>query len=332
MSTLHLVKPTLRAAAARVDALDPLAREARETLEEQAAQLSAMASRVDRSFGLAVQILAETRGHVVVCGIGKSGHIGTKLAATLASTGTPSFFVHAAEAHHGDLGKIREHDCVILISYSGETDEIVRLVPHLKGRAVPMIALVGNMGSTLAKEVDVALDVSVSREVCPNNLAPTSSTLATLAMGDALAVSLIRMRDFRPQDFAQFHPGGALGRRLSTRVRDAMRAENLPILPVEATLGECFLAAARGRLGLVMVTDGKGLCGVVCESALDAALERHGSDLSIPVVDVMRRDPPIVDPSTRLAEAERRMNERDLNYLIVVEGKEVVGVLERVRG
>ncbi|MCB9659664.1 MAG: KpsF/GutQ family sugar-phosphate isomerase [Sandaracinaceae bacterium] len=332
---LHLVREheaTARSHSELSPALDPLIAEARDTFEQQAAAVAALARRVDRSFGLASHLLHATEGHVVVCGIGKSGLIGQKLAATFASTGTPSFFVHAAEAFHGDLGMITERDTVLLISYSGETEEIIRLLPHLQARGIPTIGLVGALGSTLAKGVDIALDVSVRGEVCPNNLAPTNSTLAALAMGDALAVSLMRLRDFRPQDFAQLHPGGALGRRLRTRVRDAMRSEDLPFLPPTATLGQCLLAAARGRLGMVIVVEAGQLVGVVCDAALHLAMERHDANLSVPVSEIMRLDPPTVTPSTLLAEAERVMAEERHAYLVVVEGgRGVVGVLDRVR-
>lgn len=330
---LHLVREQNAAQSKDIaPSLEPLLIEARETFEQQAAAVGALARRVDRTFGLAAHLLRSTEGHVVVCGIGKSGLIGQKLAATFASTGTPSFFVHAAEAFHGDLGMITERDTVLLISYSGETEEIVRLLPHFRARNIATIALVGELGSTLAKGVDIALDVSVRGEVCPNNLAPTNSTLAALAMGDALAVSLMRLRDFRPQDFAVLHPGGALGRRLRTRVRDAMRADDLPILKPTDTLGQCLLAAARGRLGMVLVVEDGELVGVVCDAALHSAMERHAADLSVSIDRIMRLDPPTVAPSTLLAEAERVMAEERHAYLVVVEsGRGVVGVLERVR-
>ncbi|MBX3248538.1 MAG: KpsF/GutQ family sugar-phosphate isomerase [Myxococcales bacterium] len=253
--------------------LDDVAAEARASLREQAAAITTLSERIDERFTRAVEMMHSTSGHVVVAGLGKSGHVGAKIAATLASTGTPSFFVHAAEAFHGDLGMVTNRDSVILISYSGETAEVAGLLPHLRDRAVPMIALVGNPSSTLATGVDVALDVSVERETDPNDLAPTSSTLVTLAMGDALAMALVRIRGFQPDDFARLHPSGSLGRRLS-RVADHMGPPP-PVLDPMDTIADALLALARSSVPFVAVVSHGVLLGTVSEVDLRDAIARR---------------------------------------------------------
>ena len=317
-------------ASSSVSVLDPLARDARECFKQQAAAIAALGARIDGAFGAAVRMLYDTAGHVVVTGIGKSGLIGQKIAATLASTGTPSFFLHAAEAFHGDLGSITEHDTVILISYSGETDEVTRLIPHLQARGVQTIALSGNADSRLATGCDVFLDVAVEREVCPNNLAPTSSTLAQLAMGDALAVALIRLRGFEQHDFARLHPGGSLGRRLTGRVRDVMIPEPLPVVSRDATAKECVLALARARVPVVLVQHEDELCGLVGEAELRRALDEDDASLQMPVVRIMNTEPPVIEAGALLGVAERRMEREGHDVMVVIDVRGTVcGVLQR---
>lgn len=293
--------------------------------------LQELAARVDGRLSQAVRVLLETGGHVVITGIGKSGLVGQKLAATFASTGTPSFFLHAADAFHGDLGMITPRDAVVLISYSGETEEVVRLLPHLRARKVPTIALVGGMSSALAKGVDVALDVSVGREVCPNNLAPTTSTLAVMAMGDVLAMLLSRHRGFGPEDFARLHPEGSLGRRLQ-RVRDLMQRAPLPKLLPRATVRECLLAFAHQPIKLVAVVDDAGrLIGSVDGRSLGHALEEEGLDE--PVGKIMRRNPPAVDAEILLADAVAYMEREECDTAFVIErDRSVCGLLHRDGG
>ena len=315
---------------ATLSVLDPLTRDARECFRQQAAAIEALSRRVDHRFGAALRLLYGVEGHVVVVGIGKSGIVGKKIAATLASTGAPSFFLHAAEAFHGDLGMLTDHDAVIMISYSGETEEVTRLLPHLHARGVPTIAIGGREESTLARGVDVFLDVSVEREVCPNNLAPTSSTLATLAMGDALAVSLMRMRGFQAEDFARVHPGGSVGRRLLGRVRDAMVRAPLPTVPVTATLRDCFVALTRGLLNVVLVVDQGRLCGIVTDAGLREALETDDVCLDAPVDRIMKPQPAAIDADASLVAAEEEMSMRGVNTLVAVDGTgQVCGVLIR---
>lgn len=249
--------------------LDDVTDEARSSLREQAAAITALSERIDERFTRAVELMLSAAGHIVVAGLGKSGHVGAKIAATLASTGTPSFFVHAAEAFHGDLGMVTSRDLAILISYSGETPEVAGLLPYLRDRKVPMIALVGRMSSTLALGVDVALDASVERETDPNDLAPTSSTLVTLALGDALAMALVRMRGFRANDFARLHPSGSLGRRLS-RVADHMGPPP-PILDPMHTVADALLALARSPIPFAAVVTRGVLLGTVSEAELSGA-------------------------------------------------------------
>jgi arabinose-5-phosphate isomerase len=299
-------------------ALDRLVQEARETLTEQSQCIAELAARVDESFGRAVGLMYSTPGHVVITGMGKSGNIGRKMAATLASTGTPSFFLHPAEAFHGDLGMITERDTLLLISYSGETEEVVRLLPHLLRMGTPIISLIGAMDSTLAKAADVAIDVSVVREACPNNLAPTNSTLAAMAMGDALAVSLMRAREFGADDFARLHPGGSLGRRLLTRVKDVMHRRELPVVSPSQTVRESLFTITRGRLGLALVLDHGVLKGIVTDGDLRRAMQRHEDVLEVPVAEIMSTHPVTIDENALLSDAEKLMRRRKIKALVVV--------------
>jgi arabinose-5-phosphate isomerase len=302
---------------------------AKEALIAQADAVRSLACRIGGEFQRAVELILACSGRVVICGMGKSGLIGKKFAATFASTGTPSFFLHPGEAFHGDLGMLKPSDVVILISYSGETEEVIKLIPSLKAFGNRIIAMAGNGNSTLAKNADIFLDVSVEREVCPNNLAPTTSTLATMAMGDALAVALIRARNFQPTDFARFHPGGSLGRRLLTRVRDVMRT-NLPRVAPNATVRECLFTMTSGRLGLALIMEEGRLQGIITDGDLRRALLKDPHMLEKPVSEFMTRKPVTIDADTNLAEAEAFMLERKIRALVVTEGKgqEVCGVVE----
>lgn len=281
--------------------LDDVAAEARASLREQAAAITTLSERIDERFTRAVEMMHSTSGHVVVAGLGKSGHVGAKIAATLASTGTPSFFVHAAEAFHGDLGMVTSRDLAILISYSGETREVAGLVPHLREREVPVIALVGKLDSSLATSVDVALDVSVARETDPNDLAPTSSTLVTLALGDALAMALVRLRGFRAHDFARLHPSGSLGRKLS-KVEDHLQPPP-PVLHPTTTVGDALLALARSPCGFAAVVSSGELVGTVSEAELRSALGSHSEQTQVPIGQFMSRHPQTVLVSTSIEEA-----------------------------
>jgi len=271
----------------------------------------------------------EARGRVIVAGMGKSGIIGQKIAATLASTGTPSFFVHPGEAFHGDLGMIKPIDVVLLISNSGETEEVVRLLPFMQHQENKIIAMTGGRHSTLARNADVVLDVFVEREACNNNLAPTSSTTATLVMGDALAIALSDKRDFKPEDFARFHPGGSLGRKLLTRVSDIMHKENLPVCAPDASFRAIVNEIGVGRLGLVLVMDEDKLCGIITDGDIRRAFDRFDDIASIRAEMIMTRTPKTVASETRFAEAEQEMLDKKINSLVVTGADgQVVGVLQ----
>ncbi len=299
------------------------------TFKLQSHAISALAGKLDKNYQQALGLILNTSGRVIVSGMGKSGLIGKKIVATLASTGTPSFFMHPAEAYHGDLGMVTPNDVVILISYSGETDEVIRLIPSLKHFDVSVICMVGILDSTLAKHSDVVLDISVEREVCPNNLAPTTSTLTTLAMGDALAVSLIHARNFQPQDFARFHPGGSLGRRLLTMVKDVMHSKNLPIVSLSASVNDVVFQITRGRQGLAIVMEDHTLKGIITDGDLRRTLLGGINNLDQVAEDMMTRNPITIQQDTMLVEAEGIMKQHKIKALVVVdESEQVQGIVE----
>lgn len=303
--------------------------EARQILRKQSDVLADLAGRVDGRFCRAVDLLHATEGHVVVCGMGKAGIIGRKIASTLASTGTPAFFVNAGEAHHGDLGMVTSRDTAVLVSRSGKTEEVVELVPYLRQIGVKIVALVGEPDSTLAREADVAVDVSVDGEVCPHNLAPTTSALAALAMGDALAIALMRRRGFSARDFARFHPGGRLGRRLNTRVKDVMRRSQLPIVSLGATVGESLMAITAGRLGLVLVMANQRLVGIVTDGDLRRGMQRHANLLALPISEIMTKSPVTIREDAVLSDALQQMRARKIKALVAIDvDGEVTGIVE----
>jgi arabinose-5-phosphate isomerase len=302
----------------------------RRALAIEADAVAALAGRLGSDFVHACRRLLACQGRVVVTGMGKSGHVAGKVAATLASTGTPSFFLHPAEASHGDIGMITRDDVVLAISNSGETAEIVTIVPVLKRLAVPLVAMTGAPGSTIARAADVHLDVSVPAEACPLNLAPTASTTATLAMGDALAVALLELRGFTAEDFARSHPGGALGRRLLTHVADVMRAgTDVPRVRPETTVAQGLLQMSRGGLGLTSVVDGDDrLVGVFTDGDLRRALDRRLDVHSTAMRDVMTRDPRTIGPGELAVEAVLLMERHRITALLVVDAeRRIVGAL-----
>jgi arabinose-5-phosphate isomerase len=303
--------------------------ETRKVLEHQAQMISDMAGRVDESFVHAVDALQATEGHVVVIGVGKSGIIGRKIASTLASTGTPAIFVSAAEAHHGDLGMLTPRDIALLISNSGKTNEVMQLIPHLRRLGIPMIALVGHRSSPLARATDIALDVAVEREACPSNLAPTSSALAALAMGDALACSLMRRRNFGAREFAMLHPGGRLGSKLHNRVKDVMRATDLPMVTPDASVADSLLTITEGRLGMVLVMERERLVGVVTDGDLRRCMQHHGRLHGLQVSEIMTRRPMTIDEDTLQSDAYELMQAEKITALVVVDGQgNLAGVVQ----
>ena len=298
-------------------------------LERQA--LEAVGARLDGAFSAACRLMMECRGRVVCTGMGKSGHVARKIAATLASTGTPAFFVHPGEAGHGDLGMITDADVVLALSYSGESDEILTLLPVLKRQGNPLVAMTGRERSTLAREADVHLDVSVPVEACPLDLAPTSSTTASLAMGDALAVALLDARGFTADDFARSHPAGALGRRLLLHIADVMHVgDEIPRVTANATLGDVLLEMSRKRLGMTAVVDDDDrLLGLFTDGDVRRTLADDSTDIrTTRVEEVMTRSPVTIGVDALAVEAARLMETHKINGLLVTDaGHRVVGAL-----
>lgn len=303
---------------------------ARRVLGIEARAVSELAARLDRGFADAVRIVLECRGRIVVSGIGKSGHIARKIASTLASTGTPAFFLHPAEASHGDLGMITREDVVIALSNSGESAELLTIVPLIKRQGAKLIAITGNTRSSLAVEADVHLDGAVAEEACPLGLAPTASTTAALALGDALAVALLEARGFGREDFARSHPGGSLGRQLLTFVADVMRTgEAVPRVPAGAMLSEAVLEISKKGMGMTaIVEDGERLAGIFTDGDLRRTLERIGDLRTVAVKDVMTRNPSTIGPDQLAVEAVKLMDDRRINQLPVVDAEQrLVGAL-----
>ncbi|QCO67247.1 KpsF/GutQ family sugar-phosphate isomerase [Luteimonas yindakuii] len=298
-------------------------------LEQQA--LQAVGARLDGAFSAACRLILDCRGRVVCIGMGKSGHVARKIAATLASTGTPAFFVHPGEAGHGDLGMITDADVVLALSYSGESDEILTLLPVLKRQGNPLIAMTGRERSTLAREADVHLDVSVPAEACPLDLAPTSSTTASLAMGDALAVALLDARGFTADDFARSHPAGALGRRLLLHIADVMHVgDDIPRVAAGATFGDVLLEMSRKRLGMTAVVDDDDrLLGLLTDGDVRRTLADEGTDIrTTRVVDIMTRSPVTIGADALAVEAARLIETHKINGLLVTDAeRRVVGAL-----
>jgi arabinose-5-phosphate isomerase len=303
---------------------------ARKVLAIEADAVSALSSRLDERFLDAIGLILACRGRVVVSGVGKSGHIARKIASTMASTGTPAFFVHAAEAGHGDLGMITRDDVVLALSNSGQSDELLTIIPLIKRQGAKLIALTGNPDSALAKEADVHLDARVAQEACPLNLAPTASTTAALALGDALAVALLDARGFDERDFARAHPGGALGRKLLTHVADVMRTgDGVPSVPDTASFFDVLIEMSRKGMGMAAVLDSNAkVAGIFTDGDLRRTLERHPDVRSLKAADVMKRNPRTIAPNKLAAEAVEVMERHKINQLLVVdEGGELVGAL-----
>jgi arabinose-5-phosphate isomerase len=298
---------------------------------------------MDDEFERAVDMMLECKGKVIVTGVGKSGHIGAKIAATLASTGTPSFFINPLDVYHGDLGVMSQGDVVLAISNSGQTDELLRFIPMVLHMQIPIIGMSGNPQSLLAKYSTCHLNVSVKKEACPLNLAPTSSTTATLVMGDALAVALMERRHFQPQDFAQFHPGGELGKRLLTTAQDVMLTENLPILTADMHLGEAIIHVSKGKLGLGVAIErneqlemsgerkdyGK-VEGIITDGDIRRAMEKWQAEFfDRTVSDIMTRTPKTVRPETKITEIQRIMNKYKVHSVLVTDNKNhLLGVVD----
>ena len=301
--------------------------------KDEAAAVLGLIEKLDEKFEKAVELMYDCKGKIIVTGVGKSGHIGAKIAATLSSTGTPSFFINPLDVFHGDLGVMTSDDVVLAISNSGQTDELLRFIPMVLHMHIPIIGMSGHPDSLLAKYSTCHLNVGVEKEACPLNLAPTSSTMAQLAMGDALAIALIEKRNFQPSDFAQFHPGGELGKRLLTTAQDVMFKEDLPVLPPEMHLGEAIILVSKGKLGLgIAMVDGK-IEGLITDGDIRRAMERWQSEFfDKRVSDIMTTKPKCVGPSTKVTEIQRIMNKYKVHTVLVTsQDNRLLGIVDHYR-
>ncbi len=290
------------------------------TLRLEADALNNLSASLGEEFIGAVDRVLACRGKVIITGMGKSGLVGRKIAATLASTGTPSFFLHPGEAFHGDLGMISQQDVVLALSHSGETDEVLKIVPFIHTNGNVLISITGNANSTLAKNSDIHLDTGVKEEACILQLAPTTSTTAQLALGDALAVALMRAREFTAMDFARLHPGGSLGRRLLMTVANVMRSNDLPTVGVECTATEMIHRMTRGGLGLIVICDGDRIEGIVTDGDLRRAMESRQSDFfNIRAIDIASRQPKCINVNAKLIDAEKMMTQHKVNSLLATD-------------
>lgn len=302
---------------------------AKEVFEIESKTILDLCDNLDEGFNKAVELILSIKGRCVVSGMGKSGHIGAKIAATLASTGTPSFFMHPGEALHGDLGMLTSEDVLLTISNSGETEEVLKLIPVIKKRKIPLIVMAGNRNSTLAKQADIFINIAVKKEACPLQLAPTSSTTATLAMGDAIAVALMRARKFRPDDFALFHPGGSLGRKLLTRVGDLMVSNNLPIVSPESEFNELVDVMTSGKLGLCIVLENEKLVGIITDGDLRRALRANDKPrFDFKAKEIMSESPKTIEPSAMASEAEELMLKHKIKEIVVAQDEKIVGIIQ----
>ena len=299
-------------------------------LQEEAEAIFDLIPQLDDEFIKAVELMYQCRGKVIVTGVGKSGNVGAKIAATLASTGTPAFFVNPLDVYHGDLGVITHDDIVLALSNSGQTDELLRFIPIVLHMNVPIISMSGNSQSLLAKYSNAHIRVKVKKEACPLNLAPTSSTTAMLAMGDALAIALMQVRNFQPQDFAHFHPGGELGKRLLTTANDVMRTNDLPIIPKEMHLGEAIIHVSKGKLGLGVSLEDDKVIGLITDGDIRRAMEKWQAQFSDKTVnDIMTRAPKTVLPNTKITEIQRIMHQYKIHTVLVVDSeKHLLGVVD----
>ncbi|EAI2146383.1 KpsF/GutQ family sugar-phosphate isomerase [Campylobacter lari] len=302
---------------------------AKEVFEIESKTILDLCDNLDENFSKTIDLILSIKGRCVISGMGKSGHIGAKIAATLASTGTPSFFMHPGEALHGDLGMITSEDVLLAISNSGETEEVLKLIPVIKKRKNPLIVMAGNQNSTLAKQADIFINIAVKKEACPLQLAPTSSTTATLAMGDAIAVALMRARKFRPDDFALFHPGGSLGRKLLTRVGDLMVSNNLPIVSPESEFNELVDVMTSGKLGLCIVLENEKLVGIITDGDLRRALRANDKPrFDFKAKEIMSEKPKTIEVSAMASEAEELMLKHKIKEIVVTQDEKIVGIIQ----
>ena len=299
-------------------------------IKDEADATLSLINQLDENFDKAVDMMFHCKGKVIVTGVGKSGNVGAKIAATLASTGTPAFFINPLDVYHGDLGVMTPEDVVLALSNSGQTDELLRFIPMVLHMNIPIIGISGNPNSLLAKYSTIHIKVKVEKEACPLNLAPTSSTTAALVMGDALAIALMQVRNFKPQDFAQFHPGGELGKRLLTTAQDVMISENLPIIPQDMHLGEAIIDVSKGKLGLgVSLSDGK-VAGLITDGDIRRAMEKSQAQFFDKTVsDIMKKKKTTVLPTTKISEIQRIMHKYKIHTVLVIDNEQhLLGVVD----
>jgi len=309
---------------------NPIIQRAADCLQSESQAIEALIPRLDEEFLKAVETIRDCKGKVVVTGVGKSGHIGSKIAATLASTGTPAFFLNPLDAYHGDLGMLGSDDLVLAISYSGATEELLRFLPLIQAKHIRIIGISGNPDSLLARYSDIHLNIAVEREADPLNLIPTASTTATLALGDALACALVEAKHFQPTDFAMLHPGGDLGRKLLAKVEDVMFTENMPFLSPEMPMSGAIEIVTNGRLGIGIVTEKEALVGIITDGDIRRAMQRLGQEFfTTPVSEIMSRNPKTINKDAKIVEAGEKMNHHSIHTLIVVDANDhVVGVVD----
>lgn len=304
---------------------------AKQVIQTEIQGLDYMSSRIGLDFEKAIEAIISTTGRTIICGMGKSGIIGKKIAASFASTGTPSFFMHPGEAFHGDLGMVKPEDIFIAISNSGETDEVLKLLPFLRDNGNYIIAITGKDESTLAKHAHCHLDIAVPKEACPLQLAPTTSTTATLVLGDALTVALMDKRNFQPENFARFHPGGNLGRRLLSKVRDEMIIDNLPLINIDADFSSIINVISSGQLGLALVLDANdSLEGIITDGDIRRAMETHGKNVfDLKAVDIITLKPLSITQDTSIQVAYEFMHSNNVTSLVVLDGNILVGIIKK---
>ena len=300
-------------------------------LKDEAQALLDIIPTLNDSFDKAVDLIYHCKGHVVVTGVGKSGHVAAKMAATLSSTGTPSFYLNTLDAFHGDLGMITQDDLIIMISNSGNTDELLRIIPFMQDRCIPVISMTGDSNSLLAKHSFIHILVKVDKEACPLNLAPTSSTTAAMAMGDAIAIALMELRRFKANDFAMLHPGGSLGHKLLTQVKDVMYKENLPIIPKEMLIVDAIIDISKGKLGLGVILDDDGMVnGIITDGDIRRAVEGNKDNfLNVRVQDVMTCNPKTINPEAKLTQIQNMFRRFKIHSLLVVDDKkQLIGIVD----
>ena len=303
---------------------------AKQCLEDEAQALLELIPQLDENFDKAVNMIYNCKGKIIVTGVGKSGHIGAKIAATLSSTGTPAFFINPLDVFHGDLGVMTSDDIVLALSNSGQTDELLRFIPMVLHMNIPIISMTGNENSLLAKYSNAHIKVWVKKEACPLNLAPTSSTTAALAMGDALAVALMEVRHFEPRDFAQFHPGGELGKRLLTTAEDVMISHDLPVIDKDMNLGDAIILVSKGKLGLGVSTENDKVIGLITDGDIRRAMEKwQAMFFDKTVNDIMTHEPKTVLPTTKISEIQHIMNKYKIHTVLVRdEQNHLLGVVD----